>query len=71
MWVLWFVMSLGTITMHTPLSPPGDIPYYTSKTDCEDAGKEVLTYMNVSYPNDHTMRWYCTEVAWPIKQPES
>jgi hypothetical protein len=53
MWVLWFVLTVNGITHHTPLDT------YMTKILCEISGVEVLNNMQLAYPEDLTMRYYC------------
>ena len=62
MWVLWFVLAINGMALHTPLE------HYGSKSDCEEAGIQIYAVMKATYPDDRTLQFYCTEVAWPIKK---
>lgn len=53
MWILWFVLTINGLTLHTPLDA------YMTKILCEIHGTEVLENMQAAYPADATMHYYC------------
>lgn len=53
MWVLWFVITINGLTIHTPINT------YMTKVLCEINGTEILENMQVAYPLDPTMYYYC------------
>ena len=61
MWVLWFVLSVNGVTLHTPLNN------YHSEPECRESGQAVLEGMRAAYPEDQTMYYTCSFIPLTTK----
>ena len=61
MWVLWFILTVNGVTLHTPLT------HFHSEEECHETGHLVLDGMRKAYPEDQTMHYTCSFIPLTTK----